>query len=230
MAPSARFADRADAGRALADRCRHDLVDTAPGIGTVVLGLPRGGVPVAAAVADALAAPLDVLVVRKIGCPWQPELGVGAIGEHGIRILQPELLRRLDLDESDLDETIRLEQVELARRVRRYRGERPMVPVRGRRVVVVDDGIATGGTARAAIEVLRDAGAAAVVLAVPVAPPAAVDELGALADQVVTLATPGDLGSVGAAYDDFAPTSDDEVAAILARYRPGRSDGRNGAG
>jgi putative phosphoribosyl transferase len=158
------FVDRRDAGRQLAGRL-VPLVSGQP----IVVGLPRGGVPVAYEVARALGAPLDVLVVRKLGCPWQPELGVGALGEGGIRLLNRRLMREVGVTETDLGEVIEREQQELDARVVRYRGDRDPIPVEGRTVIVVDDGLATGFTARAAIEVLRRRGAGRVVLAVPVA-------------------------------------------------------------
>jgi predicted phosphoribosyltransferase len=148
----------------------------------VVVGLPRGGVPVAAEVARALDAPLDVLVVRKLGCPFQPELGMGAIGEDGAIVLNRELIARLGLGGEEVQQVIERERVELERRLRRYRGERPPEPVSGRTVILVDDGLATGATARAAIQVLRLRGARRVVLAVPVAPPHTAQAFGGVAD------------------------------------------------
>jgi adenine/guanine phosphoribosyltransferase-like PRPP-binding protein len=148
----------------------------------VVVGLPRGGIPVAYEVAQALGAPLDVLVVRKLGCPWQPELGVGALGEDDIRLLNEPLMRATGVTEPQLEAVAAREGAELQHRVRRYRGERGPIPVTGRTVIVVDDGLATGFSARAGIEVLRRRGVHRIVLAVPVAPSGAVTELQTVAD------------------------------------------------
>ena len=159
------FRDRVDAGKRLAD-----LLVTYRAERPLIVGLPRGGVPVAAQVAKALGAPLDVLVVRKLGYPWQPELGMGAIGEGDITVLNDELIARIGVDAETIRAVEDRERVELERRVRRYRGDRPPLPVEGRTVILVDDGIATGSTAHAAIDVLQRRGAARVVLAAPVAP------------------------------------------------------------
>jgi putative phosphoribosyl transferase len=207
-----RFRDRADAGRGLAERLRRCRLEEP----IVVVGLPRGGVPVAAEVARALGAPLDVLVVRKLGCPWQPELAMGAIGEGDVIVLNPGLIAAAGLGAEAVREVVRRERVELERRVRRYRGGRPPAPVEGRTVVLVDDGLATGSTARAAIRVLRGRGARRVVLAVPVAPPHAVQELRELADEVVAVETPEPFLAIGQFYADFSQTSDEEVARLLA--------------
>jgi putative phosphoribosyl transferase len=182
----------------------------------VVVGLPRGGVPVAYEVAQALGAPLDVLVVRKLGCPWQPELGVGALGEGGVRLLNAALMRSTGVTEPQLEAVAAREAAELEHRVRLYRGEREPIPITGRTVIVVDDGLATGFTARAAIEVLRRRGAHRIVLAVPVAPIGTVSELQSIADEVVCLHTPSDLRAIGQFYEDFAQTSHEEVASLLA--------------
>lgn len=182
----------------------------------VVVGLPRGGVPVAGEVARALGAPLDVLVVRKLGCPWQPELGLGAIGENGVTILNEPLIARSGVSRTEIDEVTQREHAELARRVRLYRGDRAAIPVEGRTVIVVDDGIATGSTARAGIAVLRHRGARRVVLATPVAPAAEVVALRDVADDVVALETPEFFLAIGEFYGDFGQTSDEEVAAALA--------------
>ncbi|MYW11199.1 phosphoribosyltransferase, partial [Streptomyces sp. SID2563] len=160
------FADRPDAGRRLAEALRP-LAQSDP----VVLGLPRGGVPVAFRVAQELGAPLDVIVVRKLGVPRHPELGFGAIGEGGVRIISDDIVRRAGVSDSDIAAVQEAEEAELRRRAREFRGDRPRVPLDGRTVVVVDDGIATGATALAACAVARAQGAAHVVLAVPVAPP-----------------------------------------------------------
>lgn len=207
-----RFADRRDAGRQLAERLARLQAET-----PVVVGLPRGGVPVAAEVAARLQAPLDVLVVRKLGCPWQPELGMGAIGEGGATVLNHDLIARLGVTAAELDAVAAREQAELERRVRAYRGTRTGVPVAGRVVIVVDDGIATGFTARAAIAVLRRQGAQRVVLAVPVVSPEIVEELRGIADDVVCLLTPTWFFGIGAFYENFAQTGDDEVRRLLAQ-------------
>jgi putative phosphoribosyl transferase len=208
-----RFRNRRDAGRALAVRLAS-LGSEHP----VVLALPRGGVPVASEVARALHAPLDVMVVRKLGVPTHPELGMGAIGEGGVRILDADLVRRAGVTSAEVEAVTAREQAELARRVRRYRGGRPMMPLRDRTVVIVDDGIATGGTARAAVSIARHAGARRVVLAVPVAAPDTAAALGALADEVIALATPTNLVAVGAWYDEFSQTTDDDVVTLLAEH------------
>lgn len=210
-----RFTDRAAAGRQLAEAVRRLRPDH-----PVVLGLPRGGVPVAHAVAAALDAPLDVLVVRKLGVPSHPELGFGAIGEDGVRIVNDAVVRAAGVGEDAAARVERAEREVLEERLRRYRRDRPGVPLRDRTAVLVDDGIATGSTALAACRVARAHGAARVVVAVPVAPPEALELLRREADEVVCLAAPERFGSVGQWYDDFAQTPDEEVAALLARHAP----------
>lgn len=205
------YTDRTDAGRRLAEALRH-LQGEKP----VVLGLPRGGVPVAFQVARALGAPLDVIVVRKLGVPYHRELGFGAIGEGGVRVISEDIVRRSRARREELATVERAEEAELARQARRFRAHRPRLPLRGRTVIIVDDGIATGATAAAACQVVRAQGAARVVLAVPVAPPDSLDSLRAEADEVVCLATPRAFRAVGEWYEDFSQTSDEEVAALLA--------------
>ncbi|MFA3838916.1 phosphoribosyltransferase family protein [Streptomyces aureus] len=207
-----RFTDRTDAGRRLAAAVQH-LRDEEP----VVLGLPRGGVPVAFEVARALGAPLDVIVVRKLGVPYQPELAFGAIGEGGVRVLNDDVVRHCGVEPDHIAAVERAERQELERRARRYRGGRPASAGEAHTVIVVDDGIATGATAAAACQVVRAQGAARVVLAVPVAPPDAVRRLSAVADDVVCLSVQPLFGSVGEWYSDFSQTTDEEVAACLAR-------------
>jgi predicted phosphoribosyltransferase len=210
------FTDRTDAGRRLAVALRH-LERRDP----VVLGLPRGGVPVAYEVAQALRAPLDVIVVRKLGVPYRPELGFGAIGEGGVRVISDEIVRHAGVREKDLVAVERAEEAELLRRAQAYREGRPRLPLKGRTVVVVDDGVATGATARAACQVVRAQGADHVVLAVPVASPDVAARLRGDADEVVCLSTPSLFSAVGEWYRDFSQTSDEEVVSLLARATGG---------
>jgi putative phosphoribosyl transferase len=206
------FKNREDAGRRLASRLApwHDE-------DVVVLGLPRGGVPVAYEVALALDAPLDVIIVRKLGVPVQPELGMGALGEDGVRVLNEEIIDLAHIGADDLEAVERRERAEVERRSRQFRGDRTRVPLDDRVVVVIDDGIATGSTARAACEVARAHGARKVVLATPVAPPAAVHELRNAADEVVVLETPEHFFAIGQCYADFTQTTDREVTDLLER-------------
>jgi predicted phosphoribosyltransferase len=210
-----RFRDRDDAGRRLAARVLAlHLADP------VVLALPRGGGPVAAQVARAIGAPLDVILVRKLGVPTQPELAMGALGEEGVRVLARDNLARAHVRADQLADVERRERDELARRARTYRGDREPLPITGRTVVIVDDGLATGASARAAVEVARARGAGRVVLAVPVAPPETVAALRANTDDVVSLETPAAMAAIGQWYDDFSQTSDAEVVAHLEGPRP----------
>ena len=206
------FADRRDAGRRLAARLQH-----LRGQRVVVLGLPRGGVPVAFEVARALGAPLDVIVVRKLGVPFQPELGMGAIGEGGVRVLSQDVIQRGGVSADELAAVEARERAELERRASRYRRGRLRQPLDGCCVVVVDDGIATGSTARAACQVARAQGAARVVLAVPVAPPGWQVRLGDVADELICVATPRSFFAIGQFYADFAQTTDEEVTDCLER-------------
>lgn len=206
------FRDRTDAGRQLAERL-------APlrGADVAVLGLPRGGVPVAAEVAAALDAPLDVVVVRKLGVPLRPELAAGAVGEGGVRVLNQDVVDTYRLGVRDLDPLEARERTELDRRTSLVRRSHPRLSLTGRTAVVVDDGIATGATARAACQVARAHGAARVVLAVPAAPSGWQIEMGDTADTYVSLMTPEQFVSVGQWYRSFDPVSDDEVLRILDR-------------
>ncbi len=213
------FIDRATAGRKLAARVEH-LRDE----DVVVVGLPRGGVAVAAEVARALGAPLDVILVRKLGLPWWPELAVGAIAETGVRVVNVRAAVDEGIGSEALAEVERREQAELARRADRLRSVRPAVDLAGRTVVVVDDGIATGATAYVACRAARRRGAARVVLATPVASPGWQASLGPAADEYIALRTPADFRSVGEWYLDFREVTDDEVAALLRRA--GRGAGR----
>lgn len=184
-----------------------------------MVGLPRGGVPVADEVARALDAPLDVLVVRKLGVPTQSELAFGAIGEDGIRVLNDDVLRRIRLADDEIAAVENAERVELDRRVARYRGGRPGLPLAGRTVLIVDDGFATGATARAAAMVARARGARFVVLAAPIGATDTVDALREVADDVVCVEEPFDFAAVGQGYDDFSQTTDEQVCALLEAHQ-----------
>lgn len=207
-----RFRDREEAGRRLAE-----VVGRAGLVGTdvVVLGLPRGGVPVASEVARGLEAPLDVIVVRKLGVPFQPELAMGAIGEGGVRVDNMDVIRSTALFGFDLDPVERRERAELERRAGRYRGDRARIELHDRCAVIVDDGIATGSSARAACLVARAQGADRIVLAVPVASRPAVLALRSACDQLLCVELPDPFTAVGEWYGDFSPTSDDEVVELL---------------
>jgi len=206
------FPDRAGAGRELAARL-GDLADAA---GVVVLALPRGGVPVAQPVAQALGAPLDVLLVRKLGVPRQPELAMGAIATGGVRVLHQAVVDALGITPDVVDAVAAREGAELARREKAYRDGRPPLDVAGRTVVVVDDGLATGSTMRAAVAALRALRAGRIVVAVPVGARETCRELAAAADEVVCVEAPADFQAVGQWYDDFSPTTDDEIRALLS--------------
>jgi predicted phosphoribosyltransferase/dienelactone hydrolase len=212
MAGAGRFRDRAEAGRFLGERLARDL----RGDDAVVLGLPRGGVPVARQVARALGAPLDVFLVRKLGFPGQPELAMGALASGGIRVLNESIVRELRLDGALIDSVTAREAAELARREEAYRGDRPPPDLGGRTVVLVDDGLATGATMRAAAEAVRSRVPRRIVLAVPVAPPQAVEGLRDVADDVVVLLAPEPFQAVGLWYGDFREVPDDEVRRLLA--------------
>lgn len=203
------FRDRRQAGQVLAQRLLHWR--DRPGL--LVLALPRGGVPVGDEVARALDAPLDVLVVRKLGAPWHPEFAIGALASGGVRVLQPEADT---LSNADLERVVRREQAELERRERLYRGERPPTSVIGRSVVLVDDGLATGATMQAAAEAVRVQKPAALCVAVPVGAADSCRTLAEVADEVVCAETPEPFRAVSLWYRDFPQTSDEEVRSLLA--------------
>jgi putative phosphoribosyl transferase len=205
-----RFRDRADAGRQLAQRLGH-LLEREP----VVVGLPRGGVPVAAEIARELKAPLDIVLVRKVGAPHRRELAAGAVGEDGITVQNSFVLRGLGLSWADLSDQVARERAEVERRAVTLRPGGERIPLAGRTVVVVDDGIATGSTVVAATRVVRGLGAREVVLAVPVAPAEAIGQVGELADEVVCLHLPVHFSAVGQWFEDFRQVSDREVRALL---------------
>ncbi|SDI77545.1 putative phosphoribosyl transferase [Actinokineospora alba] len=207
-----RFADRADAGRVLAGRLTHLRAEN-----PLVLGLPRGGVPVAAEVATRLGAEVDVVLVRKVGAPGHPELAVGAVGEGDVTVHADDVLRDLDLAWSDVAATAAGERAELRRRAELLRAGAAPRDLAGRTVILVDDGVATGSTMAAAVRVVRGMGAARVVVAVPVAPPDVLVRLGKVADEVVCPLTPQRFVAVGYWYEDFNQVQDSEVRAILGR-------------
>jgi predicted phosphoribosyltransferase len=209
------FRDRSDAGRQLGERLRRQPLNGAP----IVLGLPRGGVPVAYEVAAALGAPLDVLIVRKLGAPFDSELAVGAIAYGGIAVYNEDLLDMLHLS-ADAMQAIRVaEQEELARRERVYRGERPPPEVGGKSVILVDDGVATGATMEAAVRATRVLGPREIIVAVPTSARDSLARLDAVADCVVVIETPEPYFGVGAWYADFSQLTDDEVLGYLERSR-----------
>jgi putative phosphoribosyl transferase len=207
------FRNRSEAGRELATELHHWRGDDR----VVVVGLPRGGVPVAYEIAMSLGVPLDVLVVRKLGVPLQRELGMGAIGEGAVRVVNDEVVRIAGVSERELAEVETRERAELERRARLYRGERPRAVLEGKTVIIVDDGVATGSTARAACRIARAEGAARVVLAVPVAPADWKAQIDGDAEELVCLETPEFFFAIGQFYLDFDQTSDDEVIALLER-------------
>jgi putative phosphoribosyl transferase len=208
-----RFRDRADAGRRLAAVLQH----YAGRPDVLVLALPRGGVPVAYEVARALGAPLDIFVVRKLGVPGQPELAMGAIATGGVRVLNRDVVEALGIPPQILDAVAQREQTELERREREYRGARPAPDVQGKVVILVDDGLATGATMRAAAMALKSEQPARVVVAVPTAAREACDDFRADVDEVVCAQTPPMFGAVGMWYDDFRETSDEDVRDLLNR-------------
>ena len=212
MAEVRRFRNRAQAGKLLAKA----LGAYARQPGAIVLALPRGGVPVAFAVAMTLGLELDILLVRKLGLPRQPEYAIGAIGSGGVRVLQPGVPGLMGVTQEQVDAIAAREQMEIERRTRLYRGGRAPPALSGRSVIIVDDGIATGSTMQAAVEVARRHGAARVVVAAPVAPPDTLETLAAQADELVCLASPLHFRAVSQWYDSFDQTSDEEVQDLLA--------------
>ncbi len=207
------FHDRIQAGQALAKR----LARYADQPGIIVLGLPRGGVVVAYEVAAALHAPLDVFLVRKLGVPWQEELAMGAIASGGIRVLNEDVVRGLGIPERVVDEVANREQRELERRAELFRGSRAPLDLHGRTVILVDDGLATGATMRAAVEAIHTQRPARLVVAVPVAPPETCDSFRSEVDEIICLATPEPFLGVGYWYQDFNQTTDEEVRNLLNR-------------
>lgn len=205
------YRDRADAGRELSRKLTayRDCNDV------IVLGLPRGGVPVAFEVASALHAPLDVFVVRKLGTPGQPELAMGAIASGGVRVLNDDVVRSLGIPDFTIEEVAQVEGEELRRRERQYRGSRPPLDVRDKTVILVDDGLATGSTMRAAAAALKQEGARKIVVAVPVAAEASCNAVRIDVDEVVCAATPEPFWAVGQWYRDFEQTTDAEVRSLL---------------
>jgi putative phosphoribosyl transferase len=214
------FADRVDAGGRLAG-----LLGYLQGQPLVVLGLPRGGVPVAAQVASRLGAPLDVIIVRKVGVPFQPELAMGAVGEDGAAVTSREVVTMAGVTDEELSTLQARERAEVAARAARYRAVRPRVELDGKVAVVVDDGIATGATARAACQIARAHGAARVLVAVPVAPPGWQERIGSGADEFACVLEPPSFFAIGQFYEDFTQTSEDEVIACLRATRSASNTG-----
>src|SRR5918997_6710399 len=211
------FRDRGDAGRGLAGRLSR-FSDERP----VVFALPRGGVPVGYEISRSLEVPLDVFVARKLGAPGQPEFGIGAVSIGGVRILNEDIVRRLGIPEDYLERVTQRETAEVERRLGHFRGDRPEPDVRGRTVILVDDGLATGVTARAAIEALRRRQPRRLVLAAPVCAAQTAEMLAPEVDELVCLESPPDLGAIGFSYRDFEQTPDEEVIDLLARAREER--------
>ena len=213
------FQDRTDAGRQLADR----LLNFAGRDDVIVLALPRGGVPVAFEVAHRLGVPLDVFVVRKLGVPGHEELAMGAIASGGVRVLNEDVLDVLPDAQNIVDAVTEIESEELERRDRSYRGGRPHPNLRGRTAILIDDGLATGATMRAAVAALRQRGVAKIVVAVPVAAPSTCRELANEVDEIICAITPESFVGVGQYYEDFSQTTDEEVHDLLTRAAAGES-------
>ncbi len=208
------FRNRTEAGRLLAKRLKPNYANRSD---VLVLGLPRGGVPVAFEVARVLHAPLDICIVRKLGVPGHKELAMGAIAPRGIMVLNEELVRSLRISQKAIEEVATKEQQELERRDRVYRGDRPVPDLSHRTIILVDDGIATGSTIKAAISTIKQQQPERIIVAVPVAPPDVCKELTEEVDEVVCLLTPEWLSAISLWYDDFSPTTDAEVRHLLAR-------------
>lgn len=209
----ATFKDRADGGKKLA----QELSQYGGRSDVVVLGLPRGGVPVAYEVAKELDAPLDVFIVRKLGVPGHEELAMGAIASGGVRVLNNEVVKGVNVSEDDIDRVARKEQRELERRESTYRGERPGIALQDKTVLLVDDGLATGASMRAAVKGLREHGPGKIIVAVPTAPPETCEAFKDLAEEAICLETPTPFMGVGAWYEDFPQTKDEEVKKILEK-------------
>lgn len=205
------FTDRVEAGQALAERLEQE----GEWGDALVLALPRGGVPVAWPIAERLGLELDILVVRKLGTPGNRELAMGAIASGGVRVMNEDILRYVHVSQAEIDGTVTQETHELQRRERAYRGERPRPVVEGRTVILVDDGLATGATMRAAVQAVRKLGARILVVAVPVAAPDSVAQLEPLTDRIVCLHLPHDLYAIGRWYQNFDQTSDQQVISLL---------------
>ncbi|MBS1825809.1 MAG: phosphoribosyltransferase [Acidobacteria bacterium] len=214
--------DRVDAGARLAQMLRS--YTSAPR--TMVVGLPRGGVVVAAEIARILHLPLDACIVRKLGVPWQPELAFGAIASGGVRILHQDLIRECGLSVEEINRVTFLEDQELQRRERLYCGPRPSPDYRGWQIILADDGIATGATLEAAIDSLRHRGASRIIVAASVAPPEALAHFRQLAEEVVVALTPEAMGAIGCWYDSFPQTTDEEVITLLRNSSPPRDHER----
>jgi predicted phosphoribosyltransferase len=218
------FRDRREAGQLLATK----LTAYANRPDVLVLALPRGGVPVAYEVARALGAPMDIFLVRKLGVPGYEELAMGAIATGGVRVLNDELVGGLRIPDYIIDEVAAWEQQELERRERLYRGARPVPDVRGRTVILVDDGLATGATMQAAVKALRLQQPARIVVAVPTAAPETCTQLKAVADDVICAITPEPFHAVGLWYEDFSQTTDEEVRDLLAQGSDRRAEVQQG--
>jgi predicted phosphoribosyltransferase len=212
------FRDRVHAGKVLAERLR--AYANRPDV--LVLALPRGGVPVAYEVAKALHVPMDVFLVRKLGVPGHEELAMGAVASGGVRVINEDVVRSLGIPDAVIDRVASKELIELSRREQAYRGNRPEPDIRGKTIILVDDGLATGSTMRAAVRALRTKQPAKIVVAVPIAAPETCDALAREVDEMVCAVTPEPFYAVGLWYDDFDQTSDDDVRALLAENRDNR--------
>jgi predicted phosphoribosyltransferase len=217
--PRPLFRNRREAGRRLA-AALHEYAGRSD---TIVLALPRGGVPVGYEIADALHVPLDVFVVRKLGLPGQEELAMGALASGNVRVLDQELIRAARVTPEDIEHVTAIERAELERREQRYRGDRPFPQVAGRTIILVDDGLATGATMRAAVAALRNEQPATIVVAVPVAATETCDAFRDIADEIICAETPEPFRAVGLWYEDFSQTTDDEVHELLEHSQHARA-------